>query len=344
MQEDKLLLGKVKQVLSAAQRGTILNRSLMDFSRKQLISPQPTDINKIMQNLNTFLTMMLGDEVLLKTVCGKKILKVTADSAQLEQVVINLASNARNAMPDGGTLTIISEYFVIDTEFIKARGFGEPGEYALISVTDTGTGMDRETIARVFDPFFTTLTMGKGMGLGLSIVYSFVKQHNGHIDVTSEPNRGTTFRIFLPLIHKEQLSDEHLPLPSQWAGAETILLAEDDEAVRFKTEQMLTGFGYRVISAVDGEDAVVKYLAHKDSIQMLLFDLSMSNRDGKEAYDEIRKVSPWVRVLFMSGYSTDGIKANDLDKSAAVLTKPFSPTELARKVRMVLGEMQSGCV
>jgi signal transduction histidine kinase len=341
--DDKLLLGKVKQILSAAQRGTILTRSLLNFSRKQLISPQPTDINEIMRNLNKYLTMVLGENVRLKTTCGEKNLKVSADSGQIEQVLINLATNARHAMPGGGTLLITSQSLTINPEFIKAHGFGEPGDYALISVTDTGTGMDRETVGRVFDPFFTTRTMGKGTGLGLSIVYSLVKQHNGYIDVTSEPNKGTTFRIYLPLTHEEHLSEEQASLPPPWEGAETILLAEDDEGVRSLTEQVLTGFGYRVISAVDGEDAVKKYLAHKDSIQMLLFDLIMPNRSGKEACCEIRKVCPGVRVLFMSGYTADIIKAKNLKGGAEIITKPFSPTELARKVRTILDGEQSGC-
>jgi CheY-like chemotaxis protein len=342
-QKDKLLLGKVKQILSAAQRGTILTRSLLDFSRRQLVSQQPTDVNEIMRDLNKYLTMVLGEDVLLKTVCEGKILKVSADSGQIEQVLINLATNARHAMPDGGTLLITTESLAINPEFIKAHGFGEPGDYALISVTDTGTGMDRETIGRVFDPFFTTETMGIGTGLGLSIVYSLVKQHNGYIDVTSKPNQGTTFRIYLPLTREKTVSEEQPSLPPPWAWAETILLAEDDEGVRFLTEQLLTGFGYRVISAVDGEDAVKKYYAHKDSIQMLLFDLIMPKRNGKEAYYEIRKVCPGVRVLFMSGYTSDIIKAKDLEDGAEIMTKPFSPTELGRKVRTVLDGEQSGC-
>jgi signal transduction histidine kinase len=343
MQKDKILLGKVKQILSAAQRGTILTRSLLNFSRRQLVSPQPTDVNGILRDLNKYLTMLLGEDVRLKTVCEEKILKVSADSGQIEQVLINLATNARHAMPDGGTLMIATESFAINPEFIKAHGFGEPGDYALISVTDTGTGMDRETIGRVFDPFFTTETTGIGTGLGLSIVYSLVKQHNGYIDVTSKPNQGTTFRIYLPLTREENVSEAQPSLPLPWAGAETILLAEDDEGVRFLTEQLLTGFGYRVISAVDGEDAVKKYFVHKDSIQMLLFDLIMPKRNGKEAYYEIRKVCPGVRVLFMSGYTSDIIRAKDLEDGAEILTKPFSPTELGRKVRTVLDGEQSGC-
>jgi len=342
LQENDPLLGNLKQILAAADRGANLTRSLLNFSSKQLISPQPTDMNGIVRNVDKFLVMVIGEDVRLYTSCGDKALRVTADSGQIEQVLVNLATNARHAMPNGGTLSITSEPFAIDAEFIKAHGFGEPGEYALISVSDTGVGMDRETVGRIFEPFFTTKTMGKGTGLGLSIVYSIIKQHNGYIEVASEPNKGSTFRIYLPLIHDEPLPERQVPLPPPRGGTETILLAEDDEMVRSLTEQVLTAFGYRVIPAVDGADAVTKYLARQDSIQLLLFDLIMPNRNGKEAYDEIRKVCPGVRILFMSGYTADIIEAKALDEGTEIIPKPFSPLDLARKVRMVLEKTQSG--
>lgn len=343
MNENDPLLCNLKQILAAADRGANLTKSLLNFSRKHLINPQTTDVSRIIRNVDKFLTMVIGEDVRLKTDCAEKDLMVTADSGQIENVLINLATNARHAMPHGGTLSITSEAFTINPEFIKEHGFGEPGEYALISVTDTGTGMDQETVRRIFEPFFTTKTMGKGTGLGLSIVYSLVNQHNGYIDVASELGKGTTFRIYLPLTHDEQAPQEQTPLPTPRRGVETILLAEDDEAVRFLTEQILTGFGYRVISAVDGEDAVRKYLDHKDDIGMLLFDLIMPNRNGKEAYDEIVKIRPGVRILFMSGYTADIIDAKDLEVGAEFIAKPFSSNDLARKVRKILDEEGPAC-
>jgi len=336
MQENDPLRDHLRQILAAADRGANLTRSLLNFSRKNLISPRPTDVNDIIRNIDKFLTMLIGEDVRLETACEEKILLVSADSGQLEQVLTNLATNARHAMPNGGTLSITSEAFVIDPEFIKAHGFGEPGDYALISVTDTGLGMDKETAGRIFEPFFTTRTLGKGTGLGLSIAYSLIRQHNGFIDVASEPEKGTIFRIYLPLTHEEQTPEEQAVVSPPRKGTETILLAEDDEAVRSLTEQVLTGLGYRVIPAVDGKDAVRKYHAHKDSIQMLLFDLIMPNRNGKEAYDEIRKVSPGMPILFMSGYTADIIEAKALDDGTEIISKPYSPTDLASKVRTIL--------
>ena len=336
LQENDPLRGHLRQILEAADRGANLTRSLLNFSRKHLISPQPTNIADIIQNVDKFLTRLIGEDVRLKTDCGENNLRVTADGGQIEQVLINLATNARHAMPNGGTLAITSEAFVIDPDFIKAHGFGKPGEYALISVRDTGSGMDRETVGRIFEPFFTTKTLGKGTGLGLSIVYSIIKQHHGYIDVASEPDKGTTFRIYLPLTHEEQTPEMQVLAAPPRKGTETILLAEDDNNVRILTEKILTGLGYRIISTVDGEDAVKKFLVHKDTIQMLLFDLIMPNRNGKEAYDEIRKVSPKMRILFMSGYTADTIETQSLDFGQEIISKPFSPSDLARKVRMIL--------
>jgi PAS domain S-box-containing protein len=343
MQENDPLRCHLREILAAAERGVNLTKSLLIFSRKHLVNPRPANVNEIIRNVDTFLTMVIGEDVLLAKTPAEKELMVTADSGQIEQVLINLATNARRAMPHGGTLSIACEAFTINPEFIKARGFGKPGDYALISVTDTGTGMDRETVRRIFEPFFTTRTMGKGTGLGLSIVYSLVKQHNGYIDVASEPGKGTTFRIYLPLTRDDPTPEEQTHLPSAQRGTETILLAEDDAAVRSLTEQTLTGLGYRVISAVDGEDAVQKYSANKDSVQMLLFDVIMPNRNGKEAYDEIVKISPGVRILFMSGYTADILEANDFTGGAEVLAKPFSSNDLAIKVRTILDEERSVC-
>jgi PAS domain S-box-containing protein len=211
MKEDDPLRVNLVQIIAAADSGANLTRRLLNFSRKQPTNPLPVDVNEIIRNEGSFLRTVIGEDIRLETTCRAEILKVTADSGQLEQVVISLATNARQAMPDGGTLSILTEAVDITPEFIRLHGFGEPGKYALISVTDIGTGMDRETIRRIFEPFFTTKIRGKGTGLGLSIVYNIIRQHKGYIDVSSKPNKGTTFRIYLPLANAARSPEENSP-------------------------------------------------------------------------------------------------------------------------------------
>ena len=341
LKEDDPLRVNLVQIVAAADRGANLTRSLLNFSRKQPLNPLPIDVREIIRGAEAFLGRVIGENILLETTCTEEALKVSADRGQIEQILTNLATNARYAMPAGGTLSIVSKPFEIDAEFIKAHGFGAPGKFVLISVTDTGTGMDRETAGRIFEPFFTTKNLGEGTGLGLSLVYSVIKQNNGFIDVCSEPDKGTAFMVYLPLTDAVHVMEDVF-LPAPQGGAETILLAEDDEAVRLLTSKVLTKFGYSVITAIDGEDAVDKFQAHQDSIKLLLLDLIMPYRNGKEVYDEIRKICPETRSLFMSSY-TAGILESILEKMAfeegtEIIKKPFSPVDLKRKVREKLDE------
>ncbi len=334
--ESDPLQDNVKQISAAADRAANLTKSLLNFSRKNLINSEPTDINEIIRNVDKFLSMVIGEDIRLETACGDQILTVTADIGQIEQVLINLAANARHAMPQGGTLTVTSESFVMNPKFVKSRGFGKPGQYALITVTDTGTGMDSKTLERIFEPFFTTKTLGKGTGLGLSIVYSLVKQHEGYIYAASKPGKGTTFRIYLPLSHTRNTSKEQIPASSPNRGTETILLAEDDDALRTLTKKILLDYGYRVISVANGKEAVRAYSTNKNSIQLLLFDLIMPQKNGKEAYDKIKALCPEVKILFMSGYTADIIEAKTFLKEPEILVKPFTSIELASRVRATL--------
>jgi CheY-like chemotaxis protein len=241
-------------------------------------------------------------------------------------------------MQHGGSLTLTTEIVIIDREFVSAHGYGRPGVYALITFTDTGSGMDEATKERVFEPFFTTKEVGKGTGLGLAVSYGIIKQHDGFIALYSEPGIGTTFRIYLPLIQSgtsEDLSKllEEVPV----GGTETILLAEDDEAVRVLTKRLLTEFGYTVIEAVDGVDAVTRFTENSDAINLILSDLIMPNMNGKEAVDEIRKSRPEIKVIFSSGYAPETIQAKvSLEANVNFIAKPVSPMELLRKVRSVL--------
>ena len=334
LKEEDPLRSYADHILSLSDRAANLTQSLLAFSRKQIMNPRPVNLNEIIKRIDHLLSRIIGEDIQLQTMLSEKDLIVMADPGQIEQVLMNLATNARDAMPEGGLLTIGTETVAIDHEFIKEHGFGKEGEYALISLTDTGAGMDRETREKIFEPFFTTKEVGKGTGLGLSMVYGIIKQHEGYINVYSEPGRGTTFRIYLPLIEAkaEEIKPEVIqPIET---GTETVLLAEDETAVREFTKKMLEEYGYKVITAIDGQDAINKFKAHKNEIQLVLLDVIMPNRNGKEAYEEIKKIRPDIKVLFMSGYPADIIQKHDIiEKGFAYIEKPASPTKLLRKIK-----------
>jgi CheY-like chemotaxis protein len=271
---------------------------------------------------------------------SEKPLRIFADSGQIEQVLMNLAANARDAMPTGGQLTIETEDREIDESFIHAHGFGVSGKYAVISVSDTGTGMNAETRKKIFEPFFTTKEVGKGTGLGLSIIYGIIKQHNGYINVYSETDKGTTLRIYIPQACDEKKdNEEEALLEYPRMGSETILLAEDDPSIRQLADLILRKFGYEVILAEDGVDAVEKFNADKENIAIIVMDMIMPRKGGKEAYEEIRKVRPDVKILFMSGYSPSLLQNKGiLDSGEEVLIKPIHPLDLVRKVRFILDQ------
>ena len=328
----------MEQVLAAVDRGAELTKSLLAFSRKQVMQPAPANLNEIILKTGKFLGRIIGEDIAFETTFKKETLTVNVDSGQIEQVLMNLATNARDAMPNGGTFSIATESVEIDHNFLDAHNYGVTGRYAQISVTDTGTGMDAATTARIFEPFFSTKDVGKGTGLGLPIVYGIIKQHNGFINVYSEPGIGTTFRIYLPLLLENSLDERaqapSLPIPR---GAETILLAEDDTMIRTLTKGFLTDFGYTVITATDGEDAISKFKENKERIQLLLFDLIMPKKSGKAAYDEIKKSGSDVRAIFVSGYLLDVIYKKGLeDERCDLVMKPVSPQDLLRKIREVL--------
>jgi PAS domain S-box-containing protein len=338
MPADDPLRHNIESMLEAADRAARLTKELLLFSRKQPIDKKPVDLNLVVAKVEKFLEKVIGEDIVYNTVIHEAPLPVLADDHQLEQVLMNLATNARDSMPKGGALTVTTEYILLDKEFVSANGYLTPGPYALITVSDTGEGMDEATRQRIFEPFFTTKDVGKGTGLGLAVSYGIIKQHDGYINVYSEPGEGTTFRIYLPLTHSD-VGEEPLALRAETpaGGTETILLAEDDEAVRVLMKRLLTEFGYTVIEAVDGADAVNKFTANSAAIDLILSDLIMPRMNGKEAVDEIRKVRPGVKVIFSSGYSPDTIHQKvSLTESGHLIAKPVSPTELLRKVRSVL--------
>ncbi|WP_224983016.1 ATP-binding protein [Geomonas agri] len=330
---------EVDQILSAAERAAQLTRGLLAFSRKQVITLAPVNLNDVVESVRKFLVRIIGEDIQLKTTPSTGTLYIMADLGQLEQVLINLATNARDAMPKGGVLAIETGSQEVESPLDQESGEHKPGHYAVLTVADTGCGMDTETCKKIFEPFYTTKEVSKGTGLGMAIVYGIVKQHNGFINVYSEPGQGTTFRIYLPIYHSDGVRDHRdgKPAAPPQGGSETILVAEDDEGVRDLVLSVLTRFGYRVIQAVDGQDAVEKYLAHRDDIDMILMDLIMPRKNGKEAYDEIAAQAPEAKVLFASGYTADFIQKRGVpEEGIDLIMKPIQPIELLRSVREIL--------
>ncbi len=326
----------VDQILQTSQRAVSLTQSLLAFSRKQAIEPKVCTINNVIKGIEQLLRRLLTEDIELRITPSDEDATVMADVSQLDQVLINLATNARDAMTNGGTLTIQAQQITLNNRFVRAHGYGRPGRYACLSITDTGCGMDETTQERIFEPFFTTKEVGKGTGLGLSIVYGIVKQHNGYIDVESEIGRGTTFRIYLPVVSGRTNAVEAVPAPAQ-GGTETILLAEDSAPVRRLIREILTGSGYSVIEAVDGEDAIRKFMEHRDRIALVITDVVMPKKNGKEACEGIRKINADIRLIFMSGYTGDVVVEKGIrDDSVEFMRKPVTPNQLLLKVRAVL--------
>jgi PAS domain S-box-containing protein len=337
MKEDDPLRTYLEQILSSAERAASMTQGLLAFGRKQIINPVTVNLNDIVKKVERFLTRLIGEDIELKTILSDVELNIMADPVQIEQVLINLATNARDAMPDGGVFTIETRPMRIDEEYVRRHAFTVPGMYALLSVTDTGLGMDEKTKERIFEPFFTTKEVGKGTGLGLSIVYGIIKQNNGNINVYSEPGKGTTFKIYLPLVRKETVIEQTEVLPPIKGGTETILVAEDEADVRRLVKEVMEKYGYRVIEALDGEDAIKRFSENKDDIHLALLDVVMPKRSGKEVYEAIKEMKPDVKIMFMSGYTNDIIhKKGILEVGMDFIQKPLSPDELLRKVREIL--------
>ena len=339
LKQDDPLRHNVDQILASANRAATLTQGLLTYSRKQIMNPQPLDLNDIISKVERLLVRLIGEDVELKTVLTEKSVTVLADAGQLEQVLMNLAANARDAMPDGGPLFLETDTSELNEESTKTLDLRKPGAYALITVTDSGMGMDEKTRQRIFEPFFTTKETGKGTGLGLAMVYGIIKQHNGAITVSSEIGQGTTFTIYLPIIRAESKDTQPLALPPIEGGTETILVAEDDDTVRNLTSSLLEQFGYRVIQAENGEVAVNKFMENRDTVRLLLLDVIMPKKNGKETYDKIRIFKPDVKALFLSGYTADIVHQKGLlDKGLNFILKPAPMNELLRKIREILDE------
>jgi signal transduction histidine kinase len=329
----------IEQALNGARQATSLTQRLLAFSRRQPLDPKAIDVNSLINGVSELLNRSLGETISLENVRGAGLWRIEADPNALESVILNLAVNARDAMPDGGRLTIETTNAYIDKAYAVAHAEVAPGQYVLISVSDTGVGMDAETMKRAFEPFFTTKPVGQGTGLGLSQVYGFVKQSGGHVKIYSEVGQGTTVKIYLPrLVRSEADPDPQAPVTlPEGSATETILVVEDDNDVRTYSVEALRDLGYRVIEAADGPSAL-RLLETKTPVDLLFTDVVLpAGMTGAQVAAQAREKRPGLKVLFTTGYARNAIFHHGrLDKGVQLITKPFSFADLASKVRDVL--------
>jgi two-component system cell cycle sensor histidine kinase/response regulator CckA len=326
------------QIRKAAVTATSLTRQLLAFSRHQVIEPRLVNLSDVVSMSNKLLNRLIGEDIDVVTIITKEPVAVMIDPGQLEQVIMNLAVNARDAMPRGGKLVLETATVKIDADYARDQWLENSGRFAMLAVTDTGVGMGEDTLARIFEPFFTTKEVGKGTGLGLATVFGIIKQSNGFIRVSSEIGQGTTFKIYLPLVDRPTERYEGQPdLVQLPVGTETVLLAEDAAAVRAAARQILERYGYTVLEAPSGKDALNIALKRQAPIHLLLTDVVMPEMSGRELAEQFCELRPSAKVLYMSGYTDDAVVRHGiLSADIAYLQKPFSPATLARKVREVL--------
>jgi PAS domain S-box-containing protein len=335
---DHPLREKATAIQQASDRATTLTRQLLAFSRKQLLELKVVDVNAIVADMERLLRPLIGENVELVAKLAPQAGYVRADAGQLEQVLMNLVVNAKDAMPAGGRLTIQTQNLALDEGHRPGQTFIHPGQYVMLSVSDTGTGMDKETQSRIFEPFFTTKEKGKGTGLGLSTVYGIVKQSGGYVIVQSELGHGTSFHIYLPQV--EGTSEKHAaPVAGTPAGGtETVLLVEDEESVRQLVRDTLEVKGYKVVEAENGEAGLAAATGHKGKIDLVITDVVMPGVGGREMVERISATRPEAKVLYLSGYTEDAILSEgSIQSGTAFLQKPFTLQNLSKKVREVLG-------
>ena len=331
----------VNEIHKAAKRAAALTNQLLAFSRKQIMKPQVLHLNDLIRNLEKMLERLLGEDIELEAVLPEGLWHVKADPSKIDQVLMNLAVNARDAMPDGGKLVIETRNARLDTDYAKRHpGIAKPGDFVMFSVSDTGTGMDKETLSHLFEPFFTTKELGKGTGLGLSTVYGIVKQSGGYIWAYSEPEKGTCFKTYLPRVQEEKSPSSEICMHSSGSSkrySETILVVEDDVTVRSLVPLMLRQEGYIVLVASDGEEALRMFQNHDGRIDLVITDVIMPKMNGPELADSLTQLKPNLKVLFTSGYTSNIIVHHGvLNPGVAFLEKPLIMETLSRKIRQVL--------
>lgn len=334
LEADSPVRRDLGHMLEASERARALVRQLLAFSRRQVLEIEDLDLNRIVSDHMKMIKRVIGEHIAIDFTSGHDVEVVRADRGQIEQILMNVSVNARDAMGDGGTLTIETSHTELDEAFCETNGWATPGRYALLTISDTGCGMDEETKAQIFEPFFSTKEQGKGTGLGLSTVFGIVRQHGGMINVYSEAGVGTTFRIYLPTSQGQAPALEDACTPVPQGGTETILLADDDDLVRHVAQSMLTEAGYTVFVAEDGEEAIRIFDSHNDQTQLALLDVVMPKLGGKAVAEHMHATRPDLPVLFCSGYSRDAIHTNFvLDSGMHLIQKPYRRDELLSKIR-----------
>jgi PAS domain S-box-containing protein len=343
--EEGSMHREVEEIRKAAGQATALTRQLLAFSRKQVFQTKVVNLNGVVSDMDRMLRRLIGEDIDLRTSLRQDLWNVRVDPGQIEQVIVNIAVNARDAIPRGGKITVETANVELGEEYLRQHLMVKPGPYAMIAVSDTGSGMDPATQSRIFEPFFTTKDPGKGTGLGLSTVYGIVKQSKGYIWVYSELGIGTTFKIYLPKVLEdiEPVSPERKYLAPVAGGPETILLAEDQDMVREMVTEVLRSNGYTVLLAQNGQEALRVSEHHAGEIHALVTDVVMPHMNGPELASRLRPARPQMKVIFMSGYAEDAIVRHGvLDPDVYFLQKPFRPSELSRRVRDALDAPPSG--
>jgi PAS domain S-box-containing protein len=335
--QDAATLADLQEIRKAGERAASLTKQLLAFSRKQVLQPKVIDLNPLVSNMARLLERILGEDIHIELHLRPDIGNILVDPGQMEQVIMNLAVNARDAMTQGGHFTLETSAVDLDAAYAAAHPEVRPGPHVLLAASDTGIGMDKQTMAHIFDPFFTTKEAGKGTGIGLATVLSIVKQSSGHIWVYSEPGQGSTFKLYFPGIAEQAPVLGPMPSSADHHGHETILVIEDDGALRALTHRVLAGRGYTLLMAESAETALALAANHSGPIQLLLTDVVMPDLSGPVVAGHISKMRPGIKVLYMSGYTADAIAHHGvLHKGLHLLDKPFTPDSLAIKVREVL--------
>jgi PAS domain S-box-containing protein len=331
------LRGSITTIQETAERAAALTRQLVTFSRKQIVTPRVLNLNAIVTDMKKMLRRLIGEDVELVCALDAELGKLKIDTSQAEQVVMNLAVNARDAMPSGGRLMIRTANATVDAERARRRVDVRPGDYVELSVSDTGIGIEEETLAHIFEPFFTTKVQGKGTGLGLSTVYAIVQQNGGHIEVESEPGRGTTFTIRFPRVEGEVAEVRPVVREEMPRGTETVLVVEDDDAVRDLVCQMLRMVGYAVLEARHGGEALLICEQSREHIHLMVTDVVMPQMSGRQLAERLAPLQPDMKVVFMSGHTDDAVIRHGVRNAMMTfIQKPFTPAALAKKVRAVL--------
>ncbi len=329
--------GRFRKIHEQAERAARLTSQLLAFARRQVLTRRRISVNEVVAEGTSLLQRLIGEHIEVRRRLAADLRLVLADAVQIDQVIMNLCLNARDAMHQGGRLSIETQNVEVGEDFCRTHSYARPGQYVLLTVSDTGLGMDAATVEHIFEPFFTTKELGQGTGLGLSTVYGVVKQHDGIVTVESELGKGTTFRIYLPVAVGEREPRDTLPKAQGRRGTETILLAEDHHGLREAAQEMLELLGYQVITAIDGAIAVQTFKTNSDRIDLVVLDVVMPGLSGPEAYSQMTAIRPTLPVVFTTGHTTEvGILSSMVKHGASVLQKPYNSASLSQTIRDVL--------